>query len=139
MTREDLPEVLAIERASFPLPFSEKLFQMELKLNIAHLLVATQDDEVKGYLDFWHVDTEMHVINIGVSPSSRQLGIGSLLMEYLIDYGKQHKVEHIFLDVRESNKAAIGLYLKFGFEQIDVRKGYYHDNQEDALVMARKL
>ena len=139
MRSEDLSQVLAIERVSFPLPFSEKLFLMELDLNIAHLLVAKQADEVKGYLDFWHVDREMHVINIGVSPSSRQFGIGSLLMGYLIAYGERNKADHIFLDVRESNQAAIGLYNKYGFKQIDVRKGYYQDNEEDALVMERKL
>lgn len=138
MTREDLPQVLAIERESFPLPFSENLFHMEMGLNIAHMLVAKAGGAVCGYIDYWHVDSEMHVINIAVAPKQRGHGVGGIMMQHLIDYSSQHKVEKIFLDVRESNKAAIGLYKRFGFEQIDVRKGYYEDNEEDALVMVRE-
>jgi ribosomal-protein-alanine N-acetyltransferase len=139
MTREDLPQVLEIERVSFPLPFSENLFHMELDLNSAHMMVAKLGDEVRGYLDFWHIDNEMHVINIAVSPRSRREGIGSQLMRYLAEFGNRKQAELIYLDVRESNVAAINLYKKCGFEQIDIRKGYYQDNEEDALVMELKL
>ena len=139
MKREDLPQVLEIERVSFPLPFSENLFHMELDLNTAHMMVAKTGETILGYLDFWHVDSEMHVINIAVGPQSRQQGVGHALMTYLVDYGCCQQVSRIFLDVRESNQAAIKLYQKLGFEQIDVRKGYYQDTEEDALVMQRKL
>lgn len=139
MTREDLPQVLAIERVSFPLPFSENLFHMELDLNIAHMMVAKEGDEIKGYLDFWHINGEIHVINVAIHPNARKQGIGSFLMCYVIDYGKKNRARQINLDVRESNSNAIGLYKKFGFEQIDIRKGYYQDNEEDALVMRLKL
>ncbi len=139
MQRTDLPQVLEIERVSFPLPFSENLFQMELDLKIAHMMVAKSGADVLGYLDFWHVDSEMHVINIAVGQQARQQGVGTALMTYLIDYGRKKQVERIFLDVRESNQAAIQLYKKHDFEQIDVRKGYYQDNEEDALVMQLKL
>ena len=139
MVRDDLPQVLAIEQVSFPLPYSENLFLMELDLNSAYLLVAKQADEVKGYLDFWHVDTELHVINIAVSPKTRGQGIGSRLMSYLVDYARQKQADRIYLDVRESNQSAINLYKRFGFKQTDVRKGYYQDTEEDALVMQLKL
>ncbi len=139
MTRDDLPQVLVIEKASFPLPFSENLFHMELDLNIAHMMVAVSGEQVLGYLDFWHVDSELHVINIAVGVEARQQGIGSRLLDYLLAYGEEHSADRSYLDVRESNQAAIGLYEKFGFERIDVRKGYYQDNEEDALVMQLKL
>jgi len=64
MSRDDLSQVLAIEKVSFPLPFSQNLFHMELDLNIAHMLVADEGEAILGYLDFWHVDRELHVINI---------------------------------------------------------------------------
>lgn len=139
MTRQDLPQVLAIEAASFPLPFSENLFHMELNLDIAHLLVVKEAELVMGYLDFWHLENEIHVINIAVHPERRQEGVGSYLMEFLVQYGREHRATQIFLDVRESNQAAIRLYQKFGFLKIDRRKGYYQNNNEDALVMERRL
>lgn len=139
MCREDLPQVLAIERESFPLPFSENLFHMELGLNIAHMLVAVEGETVCGYVDFWHVDNEMHVINIAVDQKLRGRGIGAILMDSVLNYAQEQSVDHIYLDVRESNYRAIALYRRFGFEQVDVRKGYYQDNQEDALVMVRNL
>ncbi len=135
MTRGDLSQVMAIEQASFPLPFSENLFHMELDLQIAHMMVAKAGETILGYLDFWHVEQEMRVINIAVHSQRRRAGIGSLLVQYLVDYGREHRVEQIYLDVRESNRAAVRLYEKFGFQKIDVRRGYYQDNQEDALVM----
>ncbi len=139
MSESDLPQVLAIEQVSFPLPYSKNLFLMELNLNIAHLVVACEGETILGYMDFWHVDTELTVINVAVHPQSRGLGVGSYLMEYLIKYGTEYKVEQVFLDVRESNTAAIALYKKFGLKPIDVRRGYYQDNEEDALVMELKL
>ena len=139
MRREDLAQVLAIERESFPLPFSENLFHMELGLNIAHMLVAVEGEVVYGYVDFWHVDNEMHIINIAVAPVKRGQGIGSFLMESVVSYAQEHKVDHIYLDVRESNYRAIALYRRYGFEQVDIRKGYYQDNEEDALVMVRNF
>lgn len=139
MTHKDLPQVLAIEHVSFPLPFSENLFHMELDLNIAHMMVAKSGNDVKGYLDFWHINGEMHVISIAIHPNARKQGIGTQLMNYAIEYGKNNRAKQIYLDVRESNSAAIKLYEKFGFEKIDIRKGYYQDNEEDALVMCLKL
>ena len=139
MSSKDLPEVLAIEQQSFPLPYSENLFRMELELKIAHLFVARQQQEILGYLDFWHVSREMNVISIATHPAARRRGVGAHLMTHLVNYGRTQQVEQIFLDVRESNQAAIALYKKFGFQAIDIRKGYYQDNEENALVMELKL
>ena len=113
MSRDDLSQVLAIEKVSFPLPFSQNLFHMELDLNIAHMLVAHEGEAILGYLDFWHVDRELHVINIAVDPKLRGQGVGAQLMQYMLDYAKKQKAELIYLDVRESNESAIKLYRNF--------------------------
>ncbi|MBI1908791.1 MAG: ribosomal protein S18-alanine N-acetyltransferase [Deltaproteobacteria bacterium] len=139
MVRSDLSQVILIEKDSFALPYSESLFQMELNLSIAHLYAAKQGERIVGYIDFWHVTDEIHLINTAVHPGDRRRGIGSLLISFLIDYAKRVKARQIYLDVRRSNAPAIGLYKKFGFDQVGLRKGYYRDNNEDALVMGFNL
>lgn len=138
-TAKDLEEILSIENVSFPNPYSLKLFQTELFLDIAHLLVAKNRGEVTGYIDFWHVGPEIHLVNIAVHPEWRRQGIAESLMTTMIRYGEENHVEEIYLDVRVSNKSAIGLYEKYGFKTSAVRKGYYKNNQEDALVMRKGM
>ncbi len=139
MTEADLPEVLAIENLSFPIPFSEKLYRMELQLEVAHLYVVRSERKIIGYIDFWRIGPEMHVISIAVHPDWRQHGIGGILIDLLIKEGKRHSVEKISLDVRPSNQAGLTLYKKYGFEQVGIRKSYYQDNQEDALLFSLSL
>lgn len=144
MTLEDLSEVLSIEEASFPRPFSRKLFETELQLAIAHLYSAKQEGRLVGYIDFWDSGREIHLINVAVDPNKRHLGVGTRLMEALIDYakpesGKHKRTKEIYLDVRVSNRPAIALYTKFGFKEVSIRKGYYQDNNEDALLMTLVL
>ncbi|MBI2082959.1 MAG: ribosomal protein S18-alanine N-acetyltransferase [Deltaproteobacteria bacterium] len=136
---EDLEEILSIERVSFPNPYTLKLFQMELYLDIAHLLIAKKQGRVVGYIDFWHVGPEIHLVNIAVHPEYRRHGIGESLMRTMVSYGEGNHVEEIYLDVRVSNKGAIALYEKYGFKTSSVRKAYYKDNNEDALVMRKGM
>ena len=139
MTPEHLPEVLAIEKVSFPLPFSENLFQMELHLSVAHMMVGCDGKKVVGYFDFWHIAPEIHLINIAVHPEYRQQGVGSQFMNAMIQYGRAHQVKEIYLDVRESNWRAMRLYEKFHFKPVAVRDAYYQDNKENAIVMGLSL
>ena len=135
MTVADLPQVLAIEQASFPQPFSENFFRMELELDVARLYVVRDSERVVGYIDYWNVGPEMHVITLAADPAMRKKGIASRLLDFMIQDAKKNPVSLISLDVRESNLAAIALYEKFGFEKMRIRKKYYQDNQEDAVVM----
>ena len=135
MRETDLPDVLAIENLSFPTPFTENLFRMELNLNVAHLFVARKEGRLIGYLDFWRVGPEVHLITIAVHPEFRKYKIGSILLDFMLADCRRHHVEHVSLDVRPSNDAAIRLYEKYGFRQTGLRKAYYQDNQEDALVL----
>lgn len=135
MKESDLPEVLAIEQVSFPTPFTLNLFKMELNLNVAHLFVARQAGKVVGYVDFWRVGPEAHLITIAVHPDHRKHGIGSKLVTFMLDEVKKSRVEVVSLDVRPSNAAGLKLYASFGFRQAGIRKRYYQDNDEDALVL----
>lgn len=135
MTLEDLPQVMAIENVSFSLPFTENLFRMEMNLDVASLYVARLQGVVVGYIDYWLVGPEMHLITIAVDPKLRRTHIGCSLIEFMIRDARKNKAAEIVLDVRASNQEALGLYAKYGFKQIGLRKKYYHDNDEDALVM----
>jgi [ribosomal protein S18]-alanine N-acetyltransferase len=139
MKEGDLPEVLAIEAASFPTPFTINLFRMEMNLNVAHLFVAKYDGKVVGYIDYWRVGPEAHLITFGVDPAFRRRGIGSRLINFMLQEARKNRVENISLDVRPSNTAGLKLYQRFGFVQVGIRKRYYQDNDEDALVLSLSL
>jgi [ribosomal protein S18]-alanine N-acetyltransferase len=134
-----LDRVLEIEEASFPQPYSRELFEEELSLDIASPQVVRLNSLVVGYIDYWTVKGEIHLINIAVDPAYRKLHIASFMMEHLIQDAQEKGAEKIFLDVRQSNAAAISLYEKFGFKKTGVRRRYYSDNGENALVMVREL
>src|SRR3989338_2445439 len=139
MAEVHLSQVLEIEKSSFPVPFSENLFQMELRLSVAHMYVGGGGERVVGYFDFWHIGPEIHLINIAVHPDCRHQGVGGQFIRFMIDYAKGHEVKEIYLDVRESNAVAIHLYERFGFKAVAVRDAYYEDNKENAFVMELRL
>ncbi len=139
MTEADLPEVMAIETVSFPTPFTVNLFRMELNLNVAHLFVARSDGQVVGFIDYWRVGSEIHLITVAVHPSFRKHRIGSRIIDFMLEDARKNRVETISLDVRPSNTAGLKLYAKYGFRQVGVRKKYYQDNDEDALVLGLSL
>lgn len=139
MQAEDIDRVLKIEQASFPQPYSRELFEEELLLDLAHPSVMKMGEMLVGFMDYWIIKDEMHLITIAVDPSYRRLGLGSRLITFLLDESIKKQVKKIFLDVRKSNQAAIALYEKFGFEKMAIRKKYYSDNDEDAIVMEKKF
>ncbi len=139
MRLEDLNRILEIEQASFNQPYSRELFEEELKLTMAFPHVVRLGSKIVGYIDYWVVKDEVHLINVAVDPEYRRLHLGTLLMEHLIKVGLEKGALRITLDVRESNLAALRLYENFGFEKTAVRRRYYTDNQEDAWVMIKDL
>ena len=139
MRKKDLAEVLKIERKCFEEPYSREIFEQELKIKAAQLWVIPYRQKIVGYIDFWLVASEMELVSIAVHPKFKRRGIGQYLMEEMFDYGCQHQASSIVLDVRKSNLKAQKLYGKFGFKKVGLRKKYYSDNQEDAIVMKRKL
>ena len=132
----DLPHVIAIERRSFPTPWSLAMFVLELSKSSGICLAALDGDDLVGYCVCSRYDTVWHVMNVAVDPARRREGLASKLLERL--FAESDKPgEQYTLEVRPSNAGAIALYEGFGFKRAGLRKGYYHDNKEDALIMWR--
>ncbi|OQY20137.1 MAG: ribosomal-protein-alanine N-acetyltransferase [Desulfobacteraceae bacterium 4572_35.1] len=134
MDTEDLPQVLIIEQACYPQPWSAQMFQHEMDNHLAHLVVCEQNGQVLGYICFWHVASEVEIHNVATKPTCQGHGIGGKLMTSVLNYVANHKVNSVFLEVRSSNTPAIRLYEKFCFKPTSLRKKYYADG-EDALLM----
>lgn len=132
-------EIVAIERACFADPWSQRQFEQELSNELAHYVVALMNDQVVGYGGVWSISGEGNITNIAVHPDFRKRGIGQAVVERLISYAQELGLEFLTLEVRESNQGAISLYRKNGFEQVGARKGYYADNGETALLMTKYL
>ncbi|NLZ43973.1 MAG: ribosomal protein S18-alanine N-acetyltransferase [Clostridia bacterium] len=139
MQLKDLPEILIIERLSFPIPWSKQAFLHELNNEFALYLVARENLAVCGYIGMWLIVDEGHITNLAVHPAYRRRGIGRLLLKSLIQAGKRYGLRRLTLEVRRSNLAAQKLYMEFGFTTVGVRSRYYLDNHEDALIMWKEL
>lgn len=143
---EDLPQVLAIEAASFSLPWTREMFEGELGMGISRNLVARvpypmgvatcQEPEiVAGYICTWLIKGELHINNIAVAPAFHRKGIGRQLLQAALDMARKEGLRRALLEVRASNLSAQGLYEGFGFKVTGIRKGYYSVPREDALIM----
>ncbi|MHB8490701.1 MAG: ribosomal protein S18-alanine N-acetyltransferase [Solirubrobacteraceae bacterium] len=132
----DLPNVLKIERRSFPTPWSLAMFVLELSKESGVCLAATREDRLLGYLICARYDTVWHLMNVAVAPEWRRQGVASALLRrlYRMTGGDEGQIT---LEVRRSNSAAIDLYEREGFRVAGLRRRYYQDNGEDALVMWR--
>jgi ribosomal-protein-alanine N-acetyltransferase len=137
MTRTDLEQVLAIEQASFTTPWLHESFEFELKHKPAYDLCARRDGAVLGYLMGWDLPPEFHLGNLAVRADRRRQGIAAGLLEHLLAEKEAAHYTLVTLEVREHNTAAIRLYARFGFRPVAIRKQYYHDTREDAIIMVR--
>jgi ribosomal-protein-alanine N-acetyltransferase len=129
----DLPSVLAIERRSFPTPWSLAMFVLELSKPSGICLAATDEDGLVAYLVCSRYADVWHLMNIAVAPERRRMGIASQLLRYLFEEAGTDA--RYTLEVRTSNHGAIAMYERFGFRRAGHRRRYYHDNGEDALIM----
>lgn len=100
-------------------------------------IVAEEQEQIAGYAGMWITLDEAHITNVAVHPKFRRKGIGETLVAALLRQARRHGALHQTLEVRVSNEAAIKLYEGMGFEGVGVRKRYYYDNNEDALIMWR--
>ncbi|MGE5598380.1 MAG: ribosomal protein S18-alanine N-acetyltransferase [Bacteroidota bacterium] len=136
MTLADLDEVLAVENLSFTTPWSRQSFYYELTENPRALyLVVREDGNLAGYIGMWIVFDEGHITNLAVHPGHRRRGVATLLLDALTAAAKERGVTRLTLEVRRSNVAAQLLYARYGFVCSGVRRRYYRDNNEDALIM----
>ncbi|MEH6939274.1 ribosomal protein S18-alanine N-acetyltransferase [Bacillus sp. JJ664] len=136
MREEDLNQIMEIEKKSFATPWTYDAFYNELHTNqFAHYVVAEVDQEIIGYCGLWVIIDEGHITNIAILPEYRGNGLGEKLLIAVMDTARELGAETLTLEVRVSNDVAKGLYRKLGFQDGGIRKSYYTDNYEDALVM----
>ena len=140
MTHEDMPAVIALEKAAFRNPWSPELLRRELDHEWSTILLVEEPQpdgsrQLLGLAIFWIVQDEVHVLNVAVAPEHRRRGVGRAVMDEVLARGRQRRCTLATLEVRRSNEAAIGLYKSLGFRSVGVRPNYYVDEKEDAIVM----
>ena len=142
-TEDDLAAINAMETESFSSPWSMDIFRREMQLPFSRSFVAAgkrpENKTPVGYIFFWIIDQEMQLHRLAVRKTRRRQGIGSLLLQEMIDTCQSAGVTEGSLEVRASNQDAIDLYQKTGFTIAGVRKCYYDDTREDALIMWCKV
>jgi ribosomal-protein-alanine N-acetyltransferase len=136
LSYSDLPQVIAIERRSFPTPWSLAMFVLELSKPSGVCLAATIDGSLVGYLVCSRYDQVWHLMNVAIDPDRRREGLASSLIARLFERTGGDQAQYT-LEVRLSNQGAIALYEGFGFRAAGTRRRYYQDNGEDALIMWR--
>ncbi len=140
MSSPDLDGVMAIEDVSFPTPWSRGMFLEDFPRDFSDTLVAAgTDDEVLGYAVCWTLAGEAHLLNVAVHPARRGRGIGRALLSECIRRAALAGASLIFLEVRAENEAAQRLYRSMGFTFRGIRKGYYTDTGEDAVLLDREV
>ncbi len=139
MVKNDLMQVLEIETNSFPTPWSLALFQREMELDFSYIFVLDLDGEIIGYMNYWLSVGEVHIMSIAVKESYRRVGIGSYILQHSLDEAMLNGGIYAYLEVRVRNSAGLALYRQNGFELVGIRRGYYTDTKEDALIMAKEL
>lgn len=140
MRSEDLDEMMEIERASHPLPWSREVFLEEQHRGWARIdvLCEAPSGPVRGYVNYWIVGDEIHLLNVSVDPSLRRRGLGARLIEHVAGRARESACSFITLEVRRGNRPAIALYRRHGFRPVGLRPRYYSDG-EDAIIMLRDL
>jgi ribosomal-protein-alanine N-acetyltransferase len=140
---EDLDRVVAIEKDGFKHPWSGDLIRREMGHAWSTILLAVDGDgdaeRILGFIVFWLVHDEVHVLNIAVAMEARRGGIGRALMEEAAAHGRRRGAQLATLEVRRSNVPAIALYRALGYRQVGIRPNYYTDEGEDAIVMVLEL
>ena len=137
LKKEDVPEIVRIEEAAYgPHHWSKDSFYSEINNKLAKYYVAKNSSgKTVGYLGAWHIVDEAHITTVAVDPVCLRQHIGESLIVKMLEDCYNEFIKYITLEVRVSNIPAIKLYEKYGFKSLGTRKGYYQDNNEDALIM----
>ncbi|MDC3414232.1 ribosomal protein S18-alanine N-acetyltransferase [Aquibacillus sp. 3ASR75-11] len=136
MTMNDLEQVLKLEIASFAKPWTKDIFYNEIQRNqFATYYVLETEKKIIGYCGLWMIIDEAQITNIAIYPAYRGKKFGQMLFQYVLNQAKIQGANKLSLEVRVSNEAAKSMYKKFGLVPGGMRKNYYTDNNEDAIVM----
>jgi ribosomal-protein-alanine N-acetyltransferase len=136
MTMQDVGAVAELERLAFTTPWPYEAFVNELTMNPnARYVVVFHQNQIVGYCGMWIILDEAHITNVAIHPLHRGKKIGQHLMRRMMDVARMFHAKSMTLEVRPSNTVARNLYAKLGFREHGVRKRYYSDNDEDAIIM----
>lgn len=135
MLEQDVSELVELDKGVFPKPWSYGMFISELRNGYGHYWVIRLEGKIVGYCGFWLIGNECHITNIAVHCDYHHMGLGRALVEHIIVMAKLYGAHGITLEVRPSNTVAHNLYLNHGFKDEGLRKKYYEDNGEDAIIM----
>lgn len=135
MEATDINRIVEIEKQSFVAPWSKIMFEETIISPISQGFVIEHNGRITGYMVFYTVDVEAHIMNVAVDPSERKHGYAQQMLDHAIKSFRETNISECYLEVREHNKAAQGLYGRFGFEVVGRRKNYYPETGEDALIM----
>lgn len=137
MSPEDVPVVMAVERAAYSGGWPATAFERELTGNgmARYIVLEEAGGGIAGFAGLWLMVDEAHVVTVAVLPEERRRGLGRLLVHGLVELAIEHGMSVATLEVRESNEAARALYREYGFYEVGERKRYYSDNREDAVIM----
>jgi ribosomal-protein-alanine N-acetyltransferase len=140
VVERDLDEIAEIARLSFPHPWTRAMFAQELSTQpLSRSYVVRSPHGVVAFCTAWLIVEELHINTLAVRPEFRGQGIGRRLLAFVLDEAHKQGARRVMLEVRASNAAAIALYAGFGFTTEAVRRGYYPDPPEDALVLSRAM
>jgi ribosomal-protein-alanine N-acetyltransferase len=142
MNEKDLPFVLEIENMCYPNPWRLSSFKGEIEnrpISNPYVIIYRPLEKIIGYIIYWHIRNEVQISNIAVSPEYRQMGVGEGVLRKILQEMRYKEADFVFLEVRPSNLAARCLYEKIGFTILGLRKGYYRNPSEDAIVMGKSL
>lgn len=136
----EIDAILAIEEVSFTNPWTREMYVAELKSpGVSFFLLAKDSDgAIVGFCSFWRVLDELHINNLAVLPERRREGIATALLERVMNEAIDLRTRRMMLEVRRSNKPALTLYERFGFSVAGIRRRYYTNPIEDALVLSRE-
>lgn len=132
---EDIDDIERIEKLSFSIPWSRNLILEELFFPMGFNLVLIVDGKIEGFILSWLILPEVHILNFAISPAYRKIGLGKILMQAFLDETKKNGATKYTLEVRVNNKPALNFYKSFNFVIKGVRKHYYQDTGEDAIIM----
>jgi [ribosomal protein S18]-alanine N-acetyltransferase len=136
----DLDEITALERVSFANPWPRSAFWQELRLPYARLGVAEDaDGRLAGFVDSWLRQDELHLLVLAVRPPLRRAGVGAALVDGAEEHARERSASYAILEVRAANGVARAFYNALGYHHVGVKRGYYSDNGEDALVLMKYL
>lgn len=135
MEAEHIPQILDLERRCFSDPWSEALFRQELENERSRYTVLLKEGRVIGYLGFWQIFDEGHILNIAIAPEYQGQHFSDILMQDMMQYAAERDIPHLTLEVREGNLPARALYRKYGFYEAGIRKEYYSAPVENAVIM----